>query len=119
MFGLMSNIRRSTRSGRSYKPASYDSVSFRVAGDEDAAAIRRVAALDGKRVPMGEVLVAEVDSEIIAALSVSDGSRVADPFRWTSDVVVLMEMRAAQLQATGLGTSATAAASVRASLRTA
>jgi hypothetical protein len=119
MFGLMSNRSRSTRSGRSYKRPAYDSVSVRFAHEDDAGAIRRVAALDGKRVPMGEVLVAEADSEVIAALSVDDGSRVADPFRWTADVVALMEMRAAQLQATGAATSNTAAASVRASLRTA
>ena len=119
MFGLMSNRSASTRSGRSYKHRGYDSVAVRVARREDAAAIRRVAALDGKRVPTGEVLVAEADSEIIAALSVSDGTRVADPFRWTSDVVALMEMRASQLQASGANAPATAAASARASLRTA
>ena len=119
MFGLMSNISRSTRSEGSYKRHAYDSVSVRIAGDDDAAAIRRVAALDGKRVPMGEVLVAEADSKVIAALSIDDGSRVADPFSWTSDVVALMEMRAAQLQAIDAGTPAKAAGSVRAFLRTA
>jgi hypothetical protein len=119
MFGLMSNRSSSTRSERSYKRHGYDSVAVRIARAEDTAAIRRVAALDGKELPMGEVLVAEADSEIIAALSVSDGTRVADPFRWTSDVVALMEMRAAQLQANGAGASDTAVASVRTSLRTA
>jgi hypothetical protein len=94
-------------------------VSFRLAREDDVAAIYRVAALDGQRAPAGEVLVAEADSEIIAALSVTDGTRVADPFRWTADVVSLMEMRAAQLQAHGAGTPPTAAASARTALRAA
>jgi hypothetical protein len=114
----MSNISRSTRSGRSYKRKGYDSVAVRVARDEDAAAIRRVAALDGKSAPEGHVLVAEADHEVIAALSVDDGARVADPFRWTSDVVALMEMRAAQLQAADTVPMPVGGGSVRASLQT-
>jgi hypothetical protein len=118
MFGLMSNIRRGTRSGASYNRNGYDSVSVRVARDEDAAAIRRVAALDGKPAPVGHVLVAEADAQVIAALSVGDGARVADPFSWTSDVVALMEMRAAQLEGSDAASMQASAASVRASLRT-
>src|SRR3569833_4444378 len=70
MFGLMSNRSRTSRSNKSYKPRGYASVSFRLARDEDAAAIRRLAALDAKKVPMGELLVAEADAEVIAALSI-------------------------------------------------
>jgi hypothetical protein len=94
MFSLMSSrSKRSSSSGL----AGYDSVSVRLAHPEDEAAIRRVAALDGRRAPAGRVLVAEADGEVIAALSMDDGTRAADPFRWTTDVVALMEMRAAQL----------------------
>ena len=44
------------------------------------------------------MLVAEADGEIIAALPIDGGHAVADPFRWTADVVALMEMRAAQFE---------------------
>jgi hypothetical protein len=94
MFSLTSpkSKRNTHKSG-----SMYDSVAVRLARPEDEAAIRRIAALDGKRPPAGSVLVAEADGEIIAALPVAGGPAVADPFRWTSDVVALMEMRAAQL----------------------
>ena len=99
MFSLMS--RRSKRSTSS-RLGGYDSVAVRVARAEDEAEIRRIASLDGKKAPAGRVLVAEADREVIAALAVNGGHAVADPFRWTSDVVALMEMRAEQLAATDL-----------------
>ena len=77
--------------------AAYDSVVVRLARSEDERAVARVAALDGKRVPGGRLLVAEADGQIVAALPVAGGQAIADPFRWTSDLVALMEMRAAQL----------------------
>jgi hypothetical protein len=82
----------------SSRTGAYDSVAVRVARPDDDAAIRRVAALDGKEVPEGVTLVAEADNEIIAALPISGGEPVADPFRWTADVVALMKMRAAQIE---------------------
>lgn len=111
---------RSSRIGKqstSRRPAAYDRVAIRLAGAEDAAAIRRVAALDDRRAPTGRVLVAEADGEVIAALSVDSGHAVADPFRWTADVVALMEMRAAQL-AESEATTAAASADVVTALRT-
>ena len=94
MFSLMS--RRSNRSTSS-RLGGYDSVAVRLARPEDEAAIQKLAALDGKKAPAGRVLVAEADSEVIAALAIDGAHAVADPFRWTSDVVALMEMRAAQI----------------------
>lgn len=100
MFSLMSlRSKRSTSS----RVAGYASVAVRLARPEDDQAIRRVAALDGKPAPTGHVLVAEADSEVVAALPVAGGVAIADPFRWTSDIVALMEMRAAQLTHAGLG----------------
>ena len=96
MFSLMSS--RSKRSTSS-RVGDYNSVAIRMARPDDDYAITRVAALDGSKVPAGRVLVAEADGEIIAALSVSDGSKAADPFSWTSDVMALMEMRAEQIAA--------------------
>jgi hypothetical protein len=93
--------RRSKRSTSS-RVGGNDSVAVRLARPEDESAIRRVAALDGKKAPAGRVLVAEADAEIIAALPIGGGQAVADPFRWTSDVVALMAMRAEQIAASDL-----------------
>lgn len=115
MFSLMS--RRSKRSTSS-RQGGYDSVSVRLARPEDEAAIRRIASLDGKKAPAGRVLVAEADNAVIAALSVASGEAVADPFRWTSDVVALMEMRAEQLADADLVPVPDMGGAVRAALRT-
>ena len=42
--------------------------------------------------------VAETDDEVVAALSVDTGERVADPFRRTADVVDLLAYRARGLR---------------------
>ena len=96
MFSPMSFRSKRPTSSRA---AAYDTVVVRLARPEDEAAIARIAALDGKRPPSGRVLVAEADAEIVAARPVDGGDAVADPFRWTSDLLALMEMRAAQLHA--------------------
>jgi hypothetical protein len=64
------------------------------------------------------VLVAEVGGEIVAALPIG-GVAVADPFRWTSDVVALMEMRAEQIEAGEYAPRSAQASTVRALPRTA
>ena len=56
------------------------------------------AELDSRPVPAGELLVAESDDEMVAALSVETGARVADPFRHTADVVDLLAYRAKGLR---------------------
>jgi hypothetical protein len=96
----------------------YDSVAVRLARPEDESAIHRVASLDGKKAPQGRVLVAEAGGEIVAALAITGGHAVADPFRWTSDVVALMEMRAEQLAGTDLAPAPATGGAVRTALRT-
>jgi hypothetical protein len=109
--------RRSNRSTSS-RLGGYDSVAVRLARPEDEAAIQKLAALDGKKAPAGRVLVAEADSEVIAALAIDGAHAVADPFRWTSDVVALMEMRAEQLAAADLVPVPATGGAVRNALRT-
>jgi hypothetical protein len=115
MFPLKS--RRSKRSTSS-RLGGYDSVAVRLARPEDEASIHRVASLDGKKAPQGRVLVAEADREVIAALAIDSGAVVADPFRWTSDVIALMEMRAEQLAASDLVPLPASGGAVRTALRT-
>jgi hypothetical protein len=63
---------------------------------EDYDALERLAALDSAR-PLagGQVLVAESDGQLIAALSLHDGRSVADPFRPSADAVEILRVYAA------------------------
>jgi hypothetical protein len=72
-------------------------LAIRVADDEDALAVRRLAALDDAPPLRGDVLLALVDGEAVAATSLSDGRVVANPFIRTADTVTLLSLRAAQL----------------------
>ncbi|MDQ3936552.1 MAG: hypothetical protein M3340_18175 [Actinomycetota bacterium] len=72
-------------------------VSIRRALPEDAAALLRLAALDSERPLAGSVLLAEADGEPLAALSLSDGRVVADPFRSTEPLVALLRVRGQQV----------------------
>ena len=53
----------------------------------DSRLVMRLAALDGAVPPAGDVLLAEVDGEAVAALAPASGQVVADPFRQTAAVV--------------------------------
>jgi hypothetical protein len=66
-------------------------------GDETELAV--LAELDSRRAPTGDVLVAEVEGEFWAAVSMDDEHAVADPFRPTANIVTLLQQRARQLRA--------------------
>jgi hypothetical protein len=74
-------------------------VLIRAARGSDGPALRRLAELDSRPLPEGELLVAEADDEVVAALSVDTGAKVADPFRRTADVVDLLAYRARRMRA--------------------
>lgn len=80
-------------------PAAPGQITIRSAAPRDAAAVRRLALLEEQPVPAGQTLVAEVDERVVAALAIEDGHAVADPFTASSDVIALLEFRAAQLAA--------------------
>jgi hypothetical protein len=73
-------------------------LTIRTSGPGDAAAIRRLAQLDSSSVPAEPVLLAEVGGEPWAAVSLADGSAVADPFRPTAELVLVMIDRARELR---------------------
>jgi hypothetical protein len=73
------------------------SISIRPFADADAQAVRSVAERDSSIVPAGVLLVAEVDGELRAALSLDSGEVVADPFAPSKAMVELLRVRAGQL----------------------
>jgi hypothetical protein len=60
-------------------------------------AIEQLAELDGRVLPAGPRLVAEVDGRPIAALALADATAVADPMRPSAPFVELLRVRARQL----------------------
>ena len=73
-------------------------VAIRPATSDDTAALLRIAALDSSVVPAGELLLGVVDGEPRAAVSVTTGNAIADPFHPTADVVALLRLRASRLR---------------------
>ena len=67
-----------------------------VHADEDPE-LRRLADLDDSPPLEGQVLLALVDGEAVAAVSLGDGRVVANPFRRTADTVSMLSFRASQL----------------------
>jgi hypothetical protein len=69
-------------------------LTLRHATAADDTALARLAALDSSRVPSGELLVAELDGVLVAALSIDTGAVIADPFEHTAAVVDALRLRA-------------------------
>lgn len=97
------DLRREARAKR--VPDGYDELgeddglTVRAATRRDDDAVRLLAALDGRQLPTGPVLVAQVRGEVLAALPLDGSGAFADPFRRTSQLVELLELRARQLRA--------------------
>jgi hypothetical protein len=73
-------------------------ISIRLAGIEEEAALERLAQLAERPLPSGRTLVAEVDGVLWAALPLASRTPLVDPFRPSSEVQQLLELRAAQLE---------------------
>ena len=67
-------------------------VVIRAARGSDGVALEGLARLDSQRPLAGDVLLAEQDGELVAALG--GGRVIADPFRSTTDLVALLRVRA-------------------------
>jgi hypothetical protein len=75
-------------------------ITIRLATPDDHRALTVLAALDSaEAAPRGRVLLAEVDGELRAALSLADGSTIADPFHPTLAIVELLRTHARALVA--------------------
>src|SRR3954471_18704290 len=73
-------------------------VTIRVAGPADDEGLARLAELDSRPAPVGYVLVAEVGGELRAAMPVTGGETVADPFHPTATLTSLLALRVSQLR---------------------
>jgi len=71
-------------------------VTLRHYSAEDHGPLARLAALDSSKPPAEPVVVAEVGGDLCAALSLGDGSLVADPFHLTQGVAELLRAYARQ-----------------------
>ena len=73
-------------------------VLIRAARGSDGEALDRLAQLDSAHVPAGDLLVAESDGSVVAALAPETGAAIADPFRPTADVLALLRLRGERLR---------------------
>jgi hypothetical protein len=73
-------------------------VTIRHAHPADLQALERLAALDSRRLPSGELFVAEVGDRIVAAVSIDTGAVIADPFEPTAAVVDLLRLHASAVR---------------------
>jgi hypothetical protein len=74
------------------RPHTDPAVLIRAARGSDGAALENLARMDSQRPLGGDVLLAEQDGAIVAAIA---GDRtIADPFRPTADVLALLRMHA-------------------------
>src|SRR5215207_4798916 len=74
------------------RPYTDPTVLIRAARGSDGAALENLARMDSQRPLGGDVLLAEQDGVIVAALA--DDRAIADPFRPTADLLALLRMHA-------------------------
>jgi hypothetical protein len=78
----------------SQRRAETAAITIRHAGAEDIKPLERLAALDSRRVPSGELFVAEVGGRLVAATSIDTGAVIADPFEHTAAIVEVLQIQA-------------------------
>ena len=72
-------------------------VTLRLGSPADDRPLTRLAILDSSKPLTQPILLAEVDGAVVAALSLSTGAGVANPFHRTAGLVELLRVRACQL----------------------
>ena len=80
-------------------PPSVWDIAIRRAQDADFGRIDVLAALDSARPLDGDVLIAEIGDEPVAAIDLHNGRAVANPLRPTAEAVRLLQLRREQLRA--------------------
>ena len=83
-------------------PAQDLGITIRLSTADDRPAILRLAELDGRNAPAGELLLAMVCGELRVALALESRETIADPFFPTAGLIDLLRIRETNLHATGL-----------------
>ena len=78
-------------------PHSESGVEMRLAQLTEGDVLRRLAELDSSPELTGQVVIALIDGEAVAGLSLVDHRVVANPFVPTRDAIALLRLRAQQL----------------------
>jgi hypothetical protein len=78
-------------------------VAIRNATADDTTAVARLAALDSSLTPTGPLLLGTIDGVAAAAVSLTTGAVVADPFQKTAPLVALLRLRADHLHGPARG----------------
>jgi hypothetical protein len=76
-------------------------LTIRLASPGDATALRSLAELDSASPLAGRVLLAELDGQPVAAVSLASGSTIADPFRHSADAARMLKVRRRQILGEG------------------
>jgi len=73
-------------------------ITIRAANPDDRVAVARLAALDSaEELPPMPLLLAQIDDQLRVAVSLRDGSAIADPFFPTADILAMLRAYAADL----------------------
>jgi hypothetical protein len=74
-----------------------DGISIRLATADDQPALLQLADLDSREPVFRPALVAEINGQLVVAISLRGGEPIADPFRPTAGIARLLELRRRQL----------------------
>ncbi|HZU60708.1 MAG TPA: hypothetical protein VE983_07060 [Solirubrobacteraceae bacterium] len=77
----------------------FSPVLIRLATFADRPALERLAQLDSSPRPEGQSLIGQVRGQVVVAVSLVDGTSIADPFMATGPILELVQLRARQLGA--------------------
>ena len=77
-------------------------ITIRAAGPQDAQALRRLAGRDSSKVPDGDLLIALVGVEARAAVSLTTGATIADPFHRTAELIGMLTLHASRVRTSAI-----------------
>jgi hypothetical protein len=75
-----------------------DAIIIRRLTEYDREAVLRLAQLDSSSVPEGELLGAEIEGRLVAAISLTTGWSIADPFMRTKEIQEILRLRLAHIR---------------------
>ena|SRR5579859_3731340 len=86
------------RGSEAAPPVFWQGLTLRLATSADRSALAYLAELEQTTAPADPVLLGVMAQRPVAALSLSDGRVIADPFSATAELVELLRLRARQLR---------------------